>query len=120
MLGRKLIDTPMEVNRKEGNLNEKTPINKGRYKHLVGKLIYLSHTHSNITFAIGRVSQHVHWPAKDHMDEVYRILRYLKTTPSKGLFSRKNEERGVKIYTDADWVKSKSDRRSTIGYYSYV
>ena len=89
MLGRKLIDTPMEVNRKEGNLDEKTSINKGRYQHLVGKLIYLSHTRSNITFAIGRVSQHVHWPAKDHMDEVYRILRYLKTTPSKGLFFRK-------------------------------
>ena len=38
----------------------------------------------------------------------------------RGYFLEKNEERWVKIYTDADWVKSKSDRHSTIGYCSYV
>ena len=63
----------------------------------------------------------MHLPTKDHMEEVHMILRYLKTTPGKGLFSRKkNDERVVKIYTDADWVGSESDRCSTIGYCSYV
>ena len=80
-------------------LDEKTSINKGRYQHLVGKLIYLSHTRSNITFAIGRVSQHVHLPATDHMEEVHRILRYLKTTPSKGLFFRKKMKKDESKFT---------------------
>ena len=83
MLGCKPIDTPMEVNKREENLDEKMPIDKGRYQRLVGKLIYLSHTHPNIAFAVNRVSQHMHLPTKDHM------LRYLKTTPGKGLFFRK-------------------------------
>ena len=115
MLGCKPIDTPMEVNKREENLDEKMPIDKGRYQHLVGKLIYLSHTRTDIAFAVNRVSQHMHLPTKGHM------LRYLKTTPGKGLFFRKkNEERGVKIYTDADWVGSETDRHSTTGYHSYV
>ena len=73
----------MEVNKREENSDEKMPIVKGRYQRLVGKLIYLSHSHPNIAFAVNRVSQHMHLPTKDHM------LRYLKTTPGKGLFFRK-------------------------------
>ena len=83
MLGCKAIDTPMEVNKREENLDEKMSVDKGRYQCLVGKLIYLSHTHPNIAFAVNRVNQHMHLPTKDHM------LRYLKTTPGKGLFFRK-------------------------------
>lgn len=30
-------------------------------------------------------------PTKKHMEVVYRILRYLKMTPGKGLLSKKNE-----------------------------
>ena len=44
MLGCKPIDTPMEVNKREGNLDEKMSVDMGRYQCLVGKLIYLSHT----------------------------------------------------------------------------
>ena len=32
----------------------------------------------------------------------------------------KNSERGVQIYTDADWAGSAEDRRSTSGYCSFV
>ena len=76
----------MEVNKREENLDEKMPIDKGRYQRLVGKLIYLSHTHPNIAFAVNRVSQHMHLPTKDHM------LRYLKTTPGYFLEKMKKEE----------------------------
>ena len=41
MLGCKPIDTPVVVNKREGNLDEKMPVNKGRYQRLVGKLIYI-------------------------------------------------------------------------------
>ena len=73
-------------------------IDKGRYQHLVGKLIYLSHTRLDIAFAVSRVSQHMHFPTKDHMEEVYEILRYLKTTPGKRLFFRKNEEMSQNLH----------------------
>jgi len=51
---------------------------------------------------------------------VYRILRYLKGTPGKGLWFRKNGHLDVEGYCDADWVSSKDDRRSTSGYCVFV
>ncbi|KAL6223503.1 hypothetical protein ACLB2K_006888 [Fragaria x ananassa] len=47
------------------------------------------------------------------MDAVYRILKYLKMTPGKGLLFEKKGELEVVGYTDADWVGDKTDRRST-------
>ena len=51
---------------------------------------------------------------------MHRILRYLKTTLGKGIFFGKNEKRGVEAYTDVDWASSIDDRKSTIGYYTFV
>ena len=54
------------------------------------------------------------------MNDVHCILRYLKMTPGKGLYFKKNTSRDVKIFSDADWAGSVTDRRSTSGYCSYV
>ena len=85
MLGCKPIETPIEQGGK-AKLIEGDTVNKGRYQQLVGKLIYLSHTRPNITFAVSVVSQYMHSSCQGHFDAVYRILRYLKKTPGKGLF----------------------------------
>lgn len=53
MLGCKPADTPIEHNLKLGEDSDGTPVDKGRYQRLVGKLIYLSHTRPDI----GVVSQ---------------------------------------------------------------
>lgn len=57
----------------------------------------------------------MHSPYEEHLDIVYKILRYLKSIPRKGLFFRKNEKREVEMYTDANWTGSIIDRRSTSG-----
>ncbi|KAL1548051.1 Beta-galactosidase 8 [Salvia divinorum] len=51
-----------------------------KYQRLVGKLIYLSHTRPDITYAVGVVSQFMHKPQEDHMEAAMRILQYLKGT----------------------------------------
>ncbi|RVW71297.1 Retrovirus-related Pol polyprotein from transposon RE1 [Vitis vinifera] len=53
---------------------------------------------------VSAVSQFMHSPTKEHMEAVYRILRYLKMTPGKGLFFRKTENRDIEVYSDADWA----------------
>ena len=55
MLDCKLADTPMDQNKKN---KTRTLADKGRYQRLVGKLIYLSHTQSNIAFAMCGKSIH--------------------------------------------------------------
>ncbi|XP_058741436.1 secreted RxLR effector protein 161-like [Vicia villosa] len=119
MSGCRLADTPMDPNAKlwrEGSV----PIDTGRYQRLVGKLIYLSHTRPDIAFSVSVVSQFMHSPYKEHLEAVYRILRYLKGKPGKGLHFKKTSERNVSIFTDADWAGSVTDRRSTSGYCTYV
>ena len=58
MLGCKPVDTPMDLVKKIGQQKESTPIDTGRYQHLVGKLIYLSHTRPDIAFAVSVESIH--------------------------------------------------------------
>lgn len=57
---------------------------------------------------------------QEHLNALYDILRYLKTILVKGLFSRKNWDRKVEGYTDADWADFIKDRRFTFGYCSFV
>ena len=94
-------------------------MDKGRYQRLVGKLICLSHTHPNISFAVSVVSRFMNNPAEEHMEVVYRILRFLKLTPRQGLFFKKTGERSMEIFTDADWASSTIDQRSTLGYFTF-
>ena len=50
------------------------------------------------------------------MEVVHQILRFLKMTLGKGLLLKKNGCKDIVIYFDADWVGSKTYRRSTIRY----
>jgi hypothetical protein len=86
----------------------------------VGKLIYLSHTRPDISYVVSVVSQFMHYPSKDHMDAVVRILRYLKSAPGKGIMFSKNDHLDVEGYTDADWAGNLADRKSTSGYFTSV
>jgi hypothetical protein len=86
----------------------------------VGKLIYLSHTRPDISYAVSVVSQFMHFPSKDHMDVVVRILRYLKSASGKGIMFSKNDHLDVEGYTDADWAGNLADIKSTSGYFTFV
>lgn len=120
MLGCKPVDTPMDPTIKLGAKENCAPVDKGRYQRLVGKLIYLSHTRPDIGFAVSMVSQFMNNPNEEHMEAVYRILRYLKLTPGRGLFFEKNQRRDIEVFSDADWAGSVQDRRSTSGYCTFV
>ena len=51
----------------------------------MGKLIYLTHTRPDISYAVSVVSQFMHNPTNHHMSVVNCILTYLKSSPSKGI-----------------------------------
>jgi hypothetical protein len=120
MSGCRPANTPIDPNQKLGDDKEGDPVNTTRYQKLVGKLIYLSHTRPDIAFAVSLVSQFMHSPHAKHLEVVYRILRYLKSTPDKGLLFQKTAQQNIEAYTDADWAGSVIDRRSTSRYCTYV
>ena len=98
MLGCKLGDTPIDPNHKLGAMVDNDAVDKGRYQRLVGKLIYLSHTRPDIAFAVSVVSQFMHSPCEVHMEAVLKILRYLKSSPGKGLLFTKNHHLQIEAY----------------------
>jgi hypothetical protein len=91
MLDCKPVDTTVVQNHGLGEFLDQAPTNKERYQRLVGKLIYLSHTRPDIAYAASLVSKFMHYPSEDHMSVVIRILRYLKSSPGKGLMFRKHQ-----------------------------
>ncbi|CAL8077259.1 unnamed protein product [Prunus armeniaca] len=64
--------------------------------------------------------QFMHAPSEAHMDAVNRILRYLKSSPGRGLMFARHGHIDVEGHTDANWAGSVTDRRSTSGYFTFV
>ncbi|RVX04154.1 putative mitochondrial protein [Vitis vinifera] len=116
----KPVDIPIVQNHKLGEYVDQVPADKQRYQRLVGKLIYLSHARPDIAYVVSVVSQFMHCPSEDHMDVVMRILRYLKSSPGKGLMFSKNGHLNVAGYIDADWAGNITNRKSTLGYFTFV
>ena len=120
MLACKLVETPIEMNHRLGIFSDQVPIDMARYQRLVGRLIYLSHTRSDIAYAVSVVSQFIHAPREEHMNAVYRILRYLKGAPGKGLLFSKNGGSNIEGYMDVDWEGDQTTRRFTSSYFTFV
>ncbi|RDY10339.1 putative mitochondrial protein, partial [Mucuna pruriens] len=102
-LGCKISRVPIEQNHRIG-CEESPIIEKSQYQRLVGKLINLSHTRPDITYAISMVSQFMHDLRERHLQAA---------SSGKGLLS-------MEIYTDADYAGSVMDRRSTSRYYIFL
>ena len=62
----------------------------------------------------------MHAPIEEHMDGVYRVLRYLKGAIGKGLWFSKNGVSNIEGYIDTDWVGNQTTRKSTSGYFTSV
>lgn len=102
MLGSKPSETPMDSNLRFDLDSGDTLMDKGRYKRLVGRINYLSHTRSNIAFVVSVMSHHMYNPQEKHLKAINQILQFLKKTLGRGLFFGKNTDRKIEAFTDAD------------------
>ncbi|KAK8938749.1 hypothetical protein KSP39_PZI011662 [Platanthera zijinensis] len=120
MLGCVPANTPMEENHRIDEDGDGDHADVSRYQRLVGKLIYLSHTRPDITYAVGILSRYLHSSRIRHQEAVYRLLRYLKKALGRDLLFCRNNNLEIEIFTDADWAGFQDDRKSTTGYCSFV
>ncbi|KAM6550921.1 hypothetical protein CsatB_000729 [Cannabis sativa] len=104
------------------------------YRSLIGKLIYLTITRPDITYAVNHLSQFLTCPRAPHLHAAHRILQFLKSTPGQGLFfpsdttatisayaetSLSPQNVQVSFFSDADWGACQDTRRSISGYLPY-
>ncbi|KAG7588692.1 Integrase catalytic core [Arabidopsis suecica] len=122
-LGAKPVSTPLEpgykVNRK-GEKDDRPYHCPEQYRRLVGKLIYLTYTRPDISFAVNQVSQHMKEPTVYHWSMVDRILKYLKGSPGQGIWMGKNSSTEIVGYCDADYGGDRNDRHSTTGFCTFI
>lgn len=119
MLGCRVASTPIKHNHKLW-VQSSNSVSKESYQRLVGRLIYLCHTRPDIAYVVSVVSRYMHDPKVEHMEAVFRILRYLKGSPRKGLWFRNHGHLDVEGYCNVDWANCLDDRRSTSGYCVFV
>ncbi|KAJ9554960.1 hypothetical protein OSB04_009574 [Centaurea solstitialis] len=95
LLGAAPAKTPMEQGTKLSDDSE--PLRDlEKYRRLIGRLIYLTVSRPDITYAVHVLSRFMHQPRKDHWNAALRVVRYLKGAP--------------------DWLGCPMTRRSTTGY----
>lgn len=81
----------------------------GRLRYFLG-LKLLSQSWELLSPKESMLSPHI-----DHWNAVVRILRFFKGSPGKGLVYENIGHKEIIAYTDADWVGSPCDWRSTSG-----
>ena len=100
---------------------EKLGDNK-EYQKLIGMLLYIStNTRPDISASVSILSQKIKDPTKIDLNEVKRIIKYLKGTKNLKLrLSNKAGNLSLHGYSDANWAENKVNRKSNSGYICLV
>jgi hypothetical protein len=117
LLGCKPAETPVNCAVKFGKDEDGGDYDLEQYQRLVGRLIYLSHTRPDISFAVSQLSQFMHAPKVIHYNAALRLLRFLKGCPGKGVMFKAQGNSRIEGYVDADWAGDKVEGKSTSGWH---
>lgn len=98
-----------------------TPLpDPGCYKRLVGRLLYLTTTRPDLSFAVQQLSEFTSCPTTQHFQATHRVLRYIKGSPGKGLFFPSFYDFQLKAFSDSDWAGCVDSRQSITGFTVYL
>ncbi|KAL0374304.1 UNVERIFIED_CONTAM: Retrovirus-related Pol polyprotein from transposon RE1 [Sesamum radiatum] len=73
-------------------------------------------TRPDIMYATSVLSRFMNMPTESHLKAAKRILRYIQSTLSFGVFYMKCSTLKLLGFTDSDWAGSLDDSKSTSGY----
>ena len=86
------------------------------YRTILGKLLYLTITRPDLSYAAHALSQFSHNPRTPHWKALIKVLRYIKLCPGQGLFISKAPTLQLQAFCDSDWANCSTTRRSVTGF----
>ncbi|XP_016567285.1 secreted RxLR effector protein 161-like [Capsicum annuum] len=89
----KMTSRQFDEHVKQNHTTDDPPINQATYQKLIGKLLYLTMTKSDIAFCVQTLSQFLQDPKKSHIEAVLRVV---------------------------SWPSSPQTRRSVTGYFVMI
>ncbi|KAL6324847.1 hypothetical protein AAG906_018374 [Vitis piasezkii] len=89
-------------------------------RSMIGSLLYLTTTRSNITFSVGVCARYQACPKESHLIALKCIIRYIAGTLELGIWYVFDTHFDVACYTDADWARNVDDRKNTSGGCFYI
>uniref|UniRef100_A0A3Q7EHI6 Reverse transcriptase Ty1/copia-type domain-containing protein n=1 Tax=Solanum lycopersicum TaxID=4081 RepID=A0A3Q7EHI6_SOLLC len=125
LCGSKPIATPVEMNGKlttavfdkhVGVTSDPVLSDIGEYQRLIERLIYLTITRSDLSYAVQNLSQFMNAPKQSHMNAAIRVVRYVKQQPGLGVMLSAQHSGSLQAFCDADWGSCPDTRRSITGY----
>ena len=97
------LTSPLDINVKLWKGIESPLVNEESFLRLTGRIIYLIHTHPNISFAVNSLCQFMNEPHENH-PEARQVVSYVKNTIGMRLLFIKNENLYVEVYTSIDYA----------------
>lgn len=87
------------------------------YRHLVGKLNYLTNTRPDLSFDVLCLSQYMQRPCLSNFSAGIRVLRYLHSDLSQGILLSADPSFDLLAFCDADWEACRDSHRSVNGFF---
>ncbi|XP_031264675.1 uncharacterized protein LOC116123021 [Pistacia vera] len=122
----KPADTPLEQNLKltSYEFDQKFPLDEkdelltdpSMFRRMVGRLLYLTMTRPNISFAVQTLSQYMQSPKQSHLEAASRVIKYVKKEPALGLLMSAKSTKELVAFCDSDWASCAVSRKLVSGY----
>jgi hypothetical protein len=108
----KPVSTPMSTTASLDPDENSEAVDPREYRSMIGSLLYLTVTRSNIQFTVCLCAHFQASPHSSHRIAVQRIFRYLKRTPKFGIWYSTSSFDPIG-FSDADFVACGIDQNST-------
>ncbi|XP_019442358.1 PREDICTED: uncharacterized protein LOC109347085 [Lupinus angustifolius] len=117
LLAAKAKASPMDSNAKLHSKSGDLYSDITSYRRMIGKLVYLTHTRSDISYFVGHLSQFLATPTVEHFKFGLRVLRYIKAALGNDLFFPSKNIITLKGFSDSDWATCLDTRRSVTRFF---
>jgi len=111
----KKIDIPMSCSQKIDKDEEGKKVDQKLYRSMIGSLLYLTASRPDILFSVCICARFQSDPRESHLIAVKRIIKYVASSSSIGLWYPKRGDFNLLGYSDADLAGCRVDRKSTSG-----